>query len=263
MHGRPNNQLHWLGYSFAPALLCLLMGQTSLFALLGFVLFLRLHYAHPFLAGMSLWLCALKPHLFLPFGAVLLVWVLVSRNYRLLAGAVAAIAASCTVLYFIDPMAWSQYAQMMRTSGIVMEFLPCPSIALRQWVSPQTTWLPYLLPVLACAWALGYYWHRRHAWDWLKEGSMLMLVSVFVAPFCWLFDQALVIPAMLQGAYRTRIRILLVVLALASVVIEIELLRGVNLTSPLYLWTAPGWVVWYLFASASFGKARDDQPPSQ
>jgi hypothetical protein len=42
MHGRPNNQLHWLGYSFAPALVCLIAGQTTLFALLGFVLFLRL-----------------------------------------------------------------------------------------------------------------------------------------------------------------------------------------------------------------------------
>ena len=50
MYGRPDNQLHWLGYSFAPALLCLLMGQTSLFALLGFVLFLRLHQTRPFLA---------------------------------------------------------------------------------------------------------------------------------------------------------------------------------------------------------------------
>ena len=55
MHGQPMNRRHWLGYSFGPALLCmimgpvsythlcLLMGQTSLFALLGLVLFLRLH----------------------------------------------------------------------------------------------------------------------------------------------------------------------------------------------------------------------------
>src|SRR5439155_9057329 len=60
MHGRPKNQVHWLGYSFAPALVCLLAGQVSAFVLLGLVLFLRLHQSRPFLAGVSLWLCLLK-----------------------------------------------------------------------------------------------------------------------------------------------------------------------------------------------------------
>jgi hypothetical protein len=41
LHGRQKNRLHWLGYSFAPAMICLFAGQTSLFALLGLVLFLR------------------------------------------------------------------------------------------------------------------------------------------------------------------------------------------------------------------------------
>jgi len=48
MHGCPPNLLSFLGYSFAPALVCLLVGQTSLFALLGLVLFLRLYRAWPF-----------------------------------------------------------------------------------------------------------------------------------------------------------------------------------------------------------------------
>jgi uncharacterized membrane protein (UPF0127 family) len=83
MHDRPMNQLHWLGYSFAPALWCLMGGQVSLLVLLGLVLFLRLHRSRPFLAGVSLWLCLLKPHLFLPFGVVLILWVMLTRNYKL------------------------------------------------------------------------------------------------------------------------------------------------------------------------------------
>jgi len=54
MHGRTRNYLPWLGVSFAPAMLCLTMGQTSLFALLGYVLFLDLHRRRPFMAGASL-----------------------------------------------------------------------------------------------------------------------------------------------------------------------------------------------------------------
>jgi Glycosyltransferase family 87 len=259
LHGRPNNQLHWLGYSFAPALLCLLMGQTSLFALLGFVLFLRLHASRPFWAGVSLWLCALKPHLLLPFFAALLVWILVSRSYKVLAGAAATMIASWALLYFIDPMAWRQYAHMMRVSGIQKEFLPCPSIALRYWISPDTMWLPYLLPALGCVWAVGFYWSRRHAWSWLNDGSLVVLVSVFVAPFCWLFDQALAIPALLRGAYATRARILLVILAAASIAAEVQILHGVNLTSPQYLWASPAWLLWYLVASAFPAHQKDGQ----
>ncbi len=254
MHGSPKNYLHWIGLSFAPALVCLIAGQTALFALLGLVLFLRLHRTRPFLAGTSLWLCALKPHLFLPFGIVLLAWIVVSRSYRILAGAALALAASCALVYVIDPAAWAQYAQMMRASGIEREFIPCLSIVLRLWVNPQATWLQYVPSAIGCAWALGYFWPRRQRWDWMKDGSLLMLVSLFLAPYCWLFDQALAIPALLQGVYLTRSRILIAVLAFASVLLEVEAASGFKLPSAFHLWTAPAWLAWYLVARATARK---------
>jgi hypothetical protein len=249
MHGRPSTPLHWLGYSFTPARLCLMMGQTSLFALLGYVLFLDLHGRRPFPAGICLWLCALKPHLFLPFGVALLAWILASRNYKILAGAAVAMAASCAVTFCIDPTAWSDYAQMMRTTGIERDHIPCLSVALRFWLSPQTVWFAWLPAALGCAWALGYFWSRRHAWDWMKDGSLLMLVSLLLAPYYWVYDDALAIPALLHGAYLTRFRPLLTVLAFASLLIEVELLRGIRLSTAFYLWTAPAWLAWYLCAS--------------
>ena len=261
LHGRPRKLINFLGYSFAPALVCLIVGQTSIFALLGLVLFLRLHRPWPFLAGVSLWLCALKPHLFLAFGVVLLAWAVVNGCYKVLLGVATALAASCAATWWIDPTAWADYAQMMRTNGIENEFIPCWSIALRLWVSPQAMGLQYLLPLLGCIWALAYFWKRRHAWDWLKEGSLLMLVSVLSAPYCWVFDQAVAIPALLHGAYLTRSRILLTSLALASILIEAGLVSGIKLPSALYLWTAPAWLAWYLFARASAGEAQANQGP--
>lgn len=249
MHGSPGNNLHWLGFSFAPALLCVSMGQTSLFALLGYVLFLRLHRSHQFLAGISLWLCALKPHLFLVFGVVLLAWIVLSKSYKILAGAAVAMAASCAAVYFIDSAAWSQYAQMMHTYGIENEPIPCLSVLLRLWLRPQAMWLQFLPAAVGCAWALGYFFTRRHTWDWMKDGSLLMLISILVAPYCWIIDESLAIPALLEGAYLTRFRPLLVVLALASVVTEVELMSGCKLFSYFYLWTVPTWLAWYLVAT--------------
>jgi hypothetical protein len=85
-----------------------------------------------------------------------------------------------------------------------------------------------------------------------------MLVSMLAAPYCWLFDQAVAIPALLHGVYRTGSRILLVLLAAASLLIEIQLVAGVKLPSALYLWTAPAWVAWYIFQM--FSSAKVEQP---
>ena len=235
MQGRPANHLHWLGLSFAPALLCLFLGQTSLFSLLGYVLFLRLHRERPFLAGASLWLCALKPHLFLPAGVVLVAWILVSRAWRLAAGAAAALAFSCAVTYALAPSAWPEYLHTMRTTGIEREFIPCLSVALRQWISPRSAALQALPVILGCIWALAYYWPRRHGWDWRRDGSLPLLVSLFLAPYCWLYDQALAIPALLCAVYRTRSHVLVAVLACASLLIEAELICGIRIPSALYL----------------------------
>jgi hypothetical protein len=249
MHGRPGNSLHWLGISFAPAVLCLLMGQTSLFALLGYVLFLDLHQRHPYMAGISLWLCALKPHLFLPLGVVLLAWILVSKSYKILAGAAVAIAASCAVISIAEPSVWVNYAVMMRTEGIENTHIPCLSVALRFWLSPQKIWLTYLPVALACVWALAFFWRRRHAWDWMKDGSLLMLVSLVTAPYSWVYDDSLAVSALMHRAYLTRSRILLLLLLFASVLTEIEFLSDVKIYSSFYLWTSPAWLAWYLCAT--------------
>jgi hypothetical protein len=263
MHGRPDSRLHWLGLSFGPALVCAMMGQSSLFALLGYVLFLYLHRTRPFLAGASLWLCALKPHLFVPFGVVLLVWIVLSRSYKILAGATVALVSSCALTYMFDPTAWSDYAQMMRTAGLEKEYIPCLVVVLRLWLAPHLMWIQYVPAVLCAAWALGYFWARRKAWDWERHGNLLVLVSLVAAPYSWIYDGGLAIPALLQGAYRTRSRILLVILAIASISIEVELVSGVKVTSALFLWTVPGWFAWYLLACAIPREPSADQLSEQ
>jgi hypothetical protein len=253
MHGRPNNPLHLLGLSFAPALVCLLAGQVSIFVLLGLVLFLRLHRSRPFLAGASLWLCLLKPHLLLPFGVVLLVWAIITRSYKLLAGVAAAVGFSTGVAVLWDPSVWLHYDQMMSTMSTArmqQELIPCLSIILRWIISAKTMWLQYLPSVLGCIWALAYFRKQYDRWDWMEHGSLLMLVSVLLAPYTWLMDQAILIPALLHAAYSTRSRGLIAVLAFASAVIEFGALRGMALLhSPFFIWTAPAWLAWYLYAT--------------
>ena len=235
------------------------MGQTSLLALLGLVLFLRFHRCHPFSAGAALWLCALKPHLFLPFAAVLAVWIVFSRSYKLLAGAAAALALSTAVAYLVDPTAWPDYSRLMLAPAPVNQFIPCLAYVMRHWFLPQATWLQYLPVALACVWALIYFWPRRARWDWLSGSSPIILVSLLAAPYLWFYDQCLAIPALLSGAYATRSRKVLAALALLILATDIEICF-VRISSNLFLWTVPAWLIWYLFARATSGEQPTSAP---
>jgi hypothetical protein len=256
--GSPGEHLEWLGYCFPPALFCVILGQTSIFLLFGLALFLRLHKTRPFAAGAALWLCTFKPHLFLPFGLVLLVWIVVSRSYRILLGGVAAMAAGLLITEWIDPSALAQYADYMRTSNTTREFTANLGDLLRA-IHPAWGWLALLPAILGCLWALAYFWPRRRAWDWLDHGSLLMLVSLLVAPFGWIFDQSLAIPALLFALARTPSRTAVSVLALIYILIEIEIVSPFALASAAYLWTAPAWLLWFLFARFS---VRDSPAPA-
>ncbi|MGA7521697.1 MAG: glycosyltransferase family 87 protein [Acidobacteriaceae bacterium] len=255
MFGRPGGHLAWLGYCFPPALICVFLGQTSLFLLLGLVLFLRLYKTHPFWAGTALWFCTLKPHLFLPFGIVLLVWIVLTRSYRIVFGTAAALAVSCVATQLIDPRAWSQYLHWASASGIAEESIPCLSVFLRKWIDPAAGWIAFVPAALGCAWALIYFLPRRHEWDWIEHGNLLVLVSLLVAPYCWLNDQSLALPALLYGATRTSSRTLLAVLAAMYILLEFEAFRFFWGPQVLYLWPAPAWLIWYLLARRSLRTA--------
>jgi hypothetical protein len=260
LYGSPPSRIHWLGFAFTPALICLTMGQTSLFALLGLVLFLRLHRRRPFAAGAALWLCALKPHLFLPFAAALALWILLSNSYKLLAGFAASITLSSAAAFLIAPRAWTDYLHMMQSPVVQNQFIPCLADALRHWLAPQAIWLQYLPIALCSLWALVYFWRRRAVWDWTKHSSPLMLVSLLFAPYCWFYDQCLAIPALLDGAYTTRSRFLLTALSLLILATDAEVCF-VRVISPLYLWTAAVWLIWFLMARST-AEARLVRSPS-
>jgi hypothetical protein len=252
LHKRPRNQIHLLAFFFAPILACLLTGQTSLFALLGLTLFLYLHHDRPAIAGASLALCAVKPHLFLPFVAGLLVIVVFRRSYRVLAGAVISLTACVAIALNFDHSVLSHYAQMLRTDAIGHEFIPTVGALLRLAIDRDAFSLQFLPAIAGCVWAVWFAWTHRNDWDWAKHGSILVLVSALVAPYSWFTDQVIVWPALLYGFYVAsrgyRITLLAVMAAATA-----QTVAGLSLHSALFLWPGIAWVTWYLFATKMSG----------
>jgi hypothetical protein len=250
VHSRSSSTLDLLGYSFAPVLCCLLMGQMSMFILLGLALFLVWNNTRPIAAGCALCLCLLKPHLLLPFAVVLLVWAVQTSKYRLLVGSVIGLTVAIAGVLALDHHAFAQYSAMMAAARVDKTPIPCLSNALRRAIAPDAMWLQYLPAALGSIWALEYYRRRRNSWDWASHGSLLALVSFAVAPYSWLTDQCVLVPVILHGLYVTRSRAIVAALSLASAVLQLSIFGGGTrlMHSPLVLWTVPVWIAWYILA---------------
>jgi hypothetical protein len=257
LNGRPASIYHLLSFLYAPVLICMMAGQFGIFLLLGVVLFLYFQRSRPFIAGAALLLCALKPHLFLLFGVVLILWTVSRRSYRILAGFSAALLASCALSYWLDPHAWPEYNQMMHAGGALNERVPALSVYFRFLVDPNAVWLQFLPLGAACVWAIWYFLTRRERWNWLDHGLVVLLVGAICTPFGWFTDESMLLPAVLAGLYRADgARRSIWPLAVIAGVALIEVVALVPLTSKYFLWTTPAWLAWYLYATGRIGGRR-------
>ena len=252
LNGRPGNLLHLTAYAFAPAIACLMAGQVGILLLLGIVLFLYFHQSRPYIAGASLLLCAVKPHLFLPFAVVLLLWEVSRRSYRIVVGFSAALLGSCTLALYLDPHAWSQYSQMMHAGGALNERVPVLSVAFRFLANRNSVWLQFLPEAIACVWAIWYFSSHHKHWNWMNHGLLVLLVAAMCTPFGWFTDESMLLPAVLTGLYRAaENRRSLIPLGVIAGIALAEVLVPVQIISPFYLWTTPAWLAWYLHATRS------------
>ena len=250
LDGRPDTLVHLLGFLFAPALLCLEAGQISLFFLLGMVLFLTFVRTRPLVAGVALFPCVLKPHLFLPFALVLLLWIVTRRAYAILAGFSVALGAAWLVILPFDPRAWHQYADLMHRGDMMNEYIATLSVSLRFLVDRRAVWIGFVPAAMASLWAARYFWRRRAHWDWMDEGLLVLAVSAMCAPYGWFFDESVLLPVVLAALLRARAAGRpLWPLGLAAGVAFLEVQQAVNVMSPYYLWTTPAWLGCYLYAA--------------
>jgi len=238
--------LFLFGVSFGPAVLCLLSGQTAIFVLLGYCLFLSLYRTSPFWSGCSLWLCALKPHLFLPTAVVMTLWALYRRNYKFLIGIASTIAVSSAVAVKYDASIFSHYWAMLSNPELSRELVPSAAILLRRMLPNSVRWVQYLPAIIGCVWAAWLFQRKREVWKWEDQGSIVLLVSLAVAPYSWISDLTIAVPALLFATLRFD-RQFALVMALLTSSVELMTIFHPNLHAPIYAIFAPaclGFYVW-------------------
>ncbi len=237
------------GFCFAPVYASLAVGQSSPFLLLGFTLLVFCYQAQPWLAGASLLLMAIKPHLFLVFWPVLLLDCLYHRRYRVLAGASVAFTLACTFALLLDRHVFGQYVAMLGRAGLDDEFVPTPAKLLGLLLAPHHPRMQFIPAILATAWALGFYWKRRRQWSLRVHATPLLLLCLVTSPYTWMTDEIVLLPGMLMmlgSPARPRAMTALFMTFNASALVM--LMAQVQLTSGAYLWTTIAWCGLYLYS---------------
>lgn len=247
INGRSLDRLHLFGYMFAPTLACLELGQTVVFALFGLVLFLRFHRCSPLIAGLGIAVFSIKPHLFLPFGLVLLLWALNRRAYSVLLAAAGVMVLALLPPLYLDHSLLSHYLPVLNEANAESARIPSFSAIVRLAIDPHARWPQFVPMILGCCWGGWYFFRNRKEWDWDSHGSRLLLASLWVAPYAWLTDGIVVMPAILRGIHRSGSRSLISFGVINGIALA-AVLFGVAVGSVFFVWTSTAWLFWYLYA---------------
>lgn len=250
--GEPRRR--WLGWllaaTFFPLLTALGLGQIGPLILLGLTLFLRYHASRPLLAGAATVLVAVKPQLLYLFWVVLLLDCVQRRRWRLLAGAGGALLLASVLPALLDPDLWRNYLDLAGSGEVLRNPSPNFGTLLRMQLGDHA-WLQFAPMLLGAAWGVLFWRARRCSWTWSGQLPLLLLVSLVTTVYGWLFDQIVLLPALMQVAVPLarrprRLRYLAVAtyIATSALMVLFVVLRA---TGTAYTWTAPAWLVLYLW----------------
>jgi Glycosyltransferase family 87 len=251
---RPPTVFLLAGYLFAPVPACLAAGQLGLVLLLGIVLFLFLVERHPLLAGAALLIPCAKPRLFSLLWPILAIWIASRKKWSLAVGFALAFSSAVAMAWAFDLAVFWHYREMLRQSSIQFEFIPALSGVLRLIFFRRLFWAQFLPLAAGLLWSGWYYCKNRRIWSWKEHGPALLVVSVLTTPYAWITDEAILLPAILQGVlwvYRAkpnltlRSQLAISVFACLDGLLLLILRAKIPFATGIYFWSSLVWVSWY------------------
>ncbi len=251
-----DSQDHLLAYAFAPVLACIMAGQMSGIVCLGLVLFLWWHKTRPFAAGLAASVLTIKPHLFFLFFLVLLLISIRKRDFRSIFGAAFGVALALAIPLAYDHQLLSEYLIRRKLTGIAGSFIPTMSFLLRIAVQRDAFWIQFLPLGIATLWAFWYFFRHKDDWDWNREGLLLLVISMWVAPYSTFLDELILLPAVVAAICFTgkegnvRRGVLPSFFVLNGIAFAL-LFTQVPVMSGAYVWSTTAWLGWYLYAVQS------------
>lgn len=190
-----------------PTIATLNYGQPGGLLLLGVtLLFVGMKRSNAWLSSCGIILMSIKPHLFLLVGIFFILWSTRENKVRFL-------ALSLIPIFFIAVLhaAWMPdifnhwlTAPLIKQGEQItaMQWVPAtfPGIIKSALASSNTSpiWPTLLIPLLGSIAMLIYYRKKSHFNDLNFEFPLITCLSIFLAPYGWIFDQTITIPAFIM-----------------------------------------------------------------
>jgi len=178
-------------FSFSMTVVSLVFGQINFLEVLGLALFLKLNKkGRPYLAGASLVLTTIKPHLVILTLPILLLDLLRKKEWKILTGFATALTFCFSILFaFYAP--WFQSFWTVVTSGM-STVRETPNIngllvLLGEYNLGKLMWLIALIGGIVW-WCL-----RGQAWDRRAFIDISLAVGLIVSPIGWSYDQIMLL----------------------------------------------------------------------
>ncbi len=238
---------------FLPVLLVLRHSQITPVVLLGVVGFLYFEQRKKDVpAGAALVLASIKPHLLAIFWLALLLWVIKSRRWRVLAGFAAALAVATGIAFCADPDILTQYHRAIAGMPMLNEYFPMFGGLLRILFGPGKRWLQFIPTAAGAAWVFVYWLRRDREWQWAERMPAVVVASLLTASYAWSYDQVLLLPAVIQIAVamesfpkNRKLWMFGVYVAINAAILMLNVRR---VHEVWLLWTMPAWIAAYMVA---------------
>jgi hypothetical protein len=236
-----------LALLWMPTLIALRMGQLSPIILLGLVGFLWALARHRELAaGVFFALTLVKPQLVALVWVPFVPWTIVERRWKVLAGAIGAVAGASLVAISTNPRVFGQYHYLIASAPPTLTF-ESPNLAtiFRAAMGTASSW-PQFVPTCLGAVVVGLMWFRTRAgWDWTSQLPGLVLISCLLTSYGgWAFDLVvLLIPVLATAARVVRSGRRAIVSAAVAAFVGVSgvafAMHAAGAPQPAFLWMTP------------------------
>jgi hypothetical protein len=178
-------------FSFSMSITSLVFGQVNTLEVLGLALFLSLSKSNkPYFAGASLVLTTVKPHLVILTLPILILDLIRKKDWKVLAGFFAGIAACFIILFAFYPP-WMQSFWSVISSGMsTVRETPTINgllVLINEYKIGKAAWLIALLIGIAGWWLRGQTWDRRTFID------LSLTAGLILSPIGWSYDQIMLV----------------------------------------------------------------------
>lgn len=183
-------------FGFSMTLISLKYGQVNTMVLLGVILFLTFYEKkQDFLAGSSLILTTIKPHIVILTLPLLILELFKRKNWRILAGFVSALLVSFILLFFLNPEWPARFFHLVNYGMATVRLTPTINglfVFSGNYFLGKWLWIIFLVSSILSLWS----YRKKVGIRSLIDISLIC--GLIISPIGWSYDQIMLLIPILR-----------------------------------------------------------------